>query len=205
MPPRAFGAPLPQPASPGRSSRSASFPPASCPRPHPFPHPPASAAIATEALGAHVIGSSATAVTAVTGDIADLDDLDRVYEAVRDRGRGLDVLFADASIASLVPLEEVTEEHVGTLFTVQKALHLLNDGASVILNGSTNVGDEALGVYAATKAATRSFSRAWANEPKGRGIRVSTITRIRASFVVCCESCSFRAQFVRGQEIRAVG
>ncbi|MFI1412204.1 SDR family NAD(P)-dependent oxidoreductase [Streptomyces sp. NPDC020707] len=130
------------------------------------------------------IGPSATGVT---GDIADLADLDRLYEAVRARGRGLDVLFANASIAALVPLEQITEEHFdtlfginvrGTLFTVQKALPLLNDGASVILNGSTNVdvGDAALGVYAATKAATRSFSRTWANELKGRGIRVNTVT-----------------------------
>ncbi|RZU36169.1 NAD(P)-dependent dehydrogenase (short-subunit alcohol dehydrogenase family) [Streptomyces sp. BK022] len=127
------------------------------------------------------------AATAVTGDIADLADLDRLYEAVRSRGRGLDVLFANASVADLVPLEEVTEEHFdklfginvrGTLFTVQKALPLLNDGASVILNGSTNVdvGDEGLGVYAATKAATRSLARTWANELKGRGIRVNTVT-----------------------------
>ncbi|MFJ2199673.1 SDR family NAD(P)-dependent oxidoreductase [Streptomyces violaceusniger] len=131
-----------------------------------------------------VIGQAATAVI---GDIANLADLDRLYETIRSRGRGLDVLFANASVASLVPLEQVTEEHFdtlfginvrGTLFTVQKALPLLNDGASVILNGSTNVdvGDEALGVYAATKAATRSFSRTWANELKGRGIRVNTIT-----------------------------
>ncbi|MGP2442932.1 SDR family NAD(P)-dependent oxidoreductase [Streptomyces sp. JW3] len=127
------------------------------------------------------------AATAVTGDIADLADLDRLYAAVRDRGRGLDVLFANASVASLAPLEQITEEHFdtlfginvrGTLFTVQKALPLLNDGASVILNGSTNgdVGDEALGVYAATKAATRSFARTWAAELRGRGIRVNTVT-----------------------------
>ncbi|MEV8045942.1 SDR family NAD(P)-dependent oxidoreductase [Streptomyces griseoluteus] len=127
------------------------------------------------------------AATAVTGDIADPADLDRLYEAVRRRGQGLDVLFANASVADLVPLEEVTEEHFdklfginvrGTLFTVQKALPLLNDGASVILNGSTNVdvGDEGLGVYAATKAATRSLARTWANELKGRGIRVNTVT-----------------------------
>ncbi|MFJ6904553.1 SDR family NAD(P)-dependent oxidoreductase [Streptomyces griseoluteus] len=133
---------------------------------------------------AEEIGPSATAVT---GDIADLADLDRLYEAVRSRGQGLDVLFANASVADLVPLEEVTEEHFdklfginvrGTLFTVQKALPLLNDGASVILNGSTNVdvGDEGLGVYAATKAATRSLARTWANELKGRGIRVNTVT-----------------------------
>ncbi|MGA5651570.1 SDR family NAD(P)-dependent oxidoreductase [Streptomyces seoulensis] len=127
------------------------------------------------------------AATAVTGDIADLADLDRLYEAVRGRGQGLDVLFANASVADLVPLGQVTEEHFdklfginvrGTLFTVQKALPLLNDGASVILNGSTNVdvGDEGLGVYAATKAATRSLARTWANELKGRGIRVNTVT-----------------------------
>ncbi|MCQ6248802.1 SDR family oxidoreductase [Streptomyces solisilvae] len=125
--------------------------------------------------------------TAVVGDIADLADLDRVYEAVRDRGQGLDVLFANASVAEFVPLEQITEEHFdtlfginvrGTLFTVQKALPLLNDGASVILNGSTNVdvGDEAFGVYAASKAATRSFARTWANELKGRGIRVNAVT-----------------------------
>ncbi|MFK0121359.1 SDR family oxidoreductase [Streptomyces sp. NPDC090994] len=127
------------------------------------------------------------AATAVTGDIADLADLDRIYEAVRGRGQGLDVLFANASVASFVPLEQITEEHFdtlfginvrGMLFTVQKALPLLNEGASVILNGSTNadVGAEAFGVYAATKAATRSFARTWANELKGRGIRVNTVT-----------------------------
>ncbi|MFE6038937.1 SDR family oxidoreductase [Streptomyces sp. NPDC056452] len=125
--------------------------------------------------------------TAVIGDIADLADLDRVYEAVRDRGQGLDVLFANASVAAFAPLEQITEEHFdalfginvrGTLFTVQKALPLLNDGASVILNGSTNVdvGAETFGVYAASKAATRSFARTWANELKGRGIRVNAVT-----------------------------
>ncbi|MGW6357305.1 SDR family oxidoreductase [Streptomyces sp. NPDC055092] len=125
--------------------------------------------------------------TAVIGDIADLADLDRLYEAVRDRGQGLDVLFANASVAAFVPLEQITEEHFdalfginvrGTLFTVQKALPLLNDGASVILNGSTSVdvGAEAFGVYAASKAATRSFARTWANELKGRGIRVNAVT-----------------------------
>ncbi|MEU9061778.1 SDR family oxidoreductase [Streptomyces sp. NPDC048430] len=125
--------------------------------------------------------------TGVIGDIADLADLDRLYETVRDRGQGLDVLFANASVAAFVPLEQITEEHFdtlfginvrGTLFTVQKALPLLNDGASVILNGSTNVdvGAEAFGVYAASKAATRSFARTWANELKGRGIRVNAVT-----------------------------
>ncbi|MCS0603856.1 SDR family oxidoreductase [Streptomyces sp. LP11] len=131
-----------------------------------------------------VIGPVATAVT---GDIANLADLDRLYETIARRERGLDVLFANASVASLVPLEQITEDDFdtlfginvrGMLFTVKKALPLLNDGASVILNGSTNVdvGDEGLGLYAATKAATRSLSRTWANELKGRGIRVNTVT-----------------------------
>lgn len=131
-----------------------------------------------------VIGPEATAVAA---DISDPAALDRLYDAVRGRGRGLDVLFANAAVAEFVPLEAITEEHFdrhfdinvrGTLFTVQKALPLLNEGASVILNGSTNVdaGDEAFGLYAASKAAVRSFSRTWANELKGRGVRVNTIT-----------------------------
>ncbi|MEU4512342.1 SDR family oxidoreductase [Nonomuraea wenchangensis] len=138
-------------------------------------------------LDAAVEAIGPAAATAVIGDIANLADLDRLYETIRSRGQGLDVLFANASVAEFVTLEQVTEEHFdtlfdinvrGTLFTVQKALPLLNDGASVILNGSTNVdaGDEAFGVYAATKAATRSFARTWANELKGRGIRVNTIT-----------------------------
>lgn len=157
-------------------------------------------AVRLAAEGAHVFitGRRATeldaavdligpAATAVTGDIANLDDLDRLYATIRSRGGGLDVLFANAAVAALAPLEQVTEEHFdtlfginvrGLLFTVQKALPLLNDGASVIVNGSTNgdVGDAELGVYAATKAATRSFARTWANELRGRRIRVNTLT-----------------------------
>ncbi|MET7335844.1 SDR family oxidoreductase [Nonomuraea sp. NPDC005650] len=127
------------------------------------------------------------AVTAVPGDISDLADLDRLYAAVQARGRGLDVLFANAAAASFATLEQVTEEHFdetfgvnvrGTLFTVQKALPLLNDGASVILNSSVRAGDgvAAFGTYAASKAAIRSFARTWANELKGRNIRVNAIS-----------------------------
>ncbi|GAA1799772.1 SDR family NAD(P)-dependent oxidoreductase [Actinomadura chokoriensis] len=158
------------------------------------------AAVRLAAEGAHVVvtGRRKTeldaaveaigpAATAVAGDISDLADLDRLYETIRHRGRGLDVLFANASVAEFATLEQLTEEHFdtlfginvrGTVFTVKKALPLLNDGASIILNGSTNAdaGDEAFGVYAASKAATRSFARTWANELKGRGIRVNTIT-----------------------------
>lgn len=125
--------------------------------------------------------------TAVPGDISNLDDLDRLYAAVEARGNGLDVLFANAASAALVPLEHTTEAHVdhifgvnvrGTLFTVKKALPLLNDGASVILNASTAAdrGIEAFGAYAASKAAVRSFARTWTTELKSRNIRVNAIS-----------------------------
>ncbi|MER6952375.1 SDR family NAD(P)-dependent oxidoreductase [Streptomyces sp. NPDC002623] len=125
--------------------------------------------------------------TAVAGDISNMADLDRLYDAVRTRGQGLDVLFANAATGAFVPLEQTTEEHFdqtfgvnvrGTLFTVQKALPLFNEGASVILNASTAAdnGMEAFGAYAASKAAVRSFARTWANELKGRRIRVNSVS-----------------------------
>lgn len=125
--------------------------------------------------------------TAVRGDVSDPADLDRLYDAVRARGKGLDTLFANAGTAAFATLEETTEEHFdhifgvnvrGTLFTVQKALPLLNEGASVIVNLSVRADDgvEAFGTYAATKAALRSYTRTWANELKGRGIRVNAVS-----------------------------
>jgi NAD(P)-dependent dehydrogenase (short-subunit alcohol dehydrogenase family) len=125
--------------------------------------------------------------TAVRGDISDPADLDRLYDVVRARGKGVDTLFANAATAAFATLEQITEEHFdqifgvnvrGTLFTVQKALPLLNEGASVILNSSTRADDgvEAFGTYAASKAALRSYTRTWANELKGRGIRVNAIS-----------------------------
>jgi NAD(P)-dependent dehydrogenase (short-subunit alcohol dehydrogenase family) len=130
------------------------------------------------------IGAGATGVQ---GDVSDLADLDRLYAAVRQQGRRVDVLFANAGGGSFASLEQVTEEHFdqtfdinvrGLLFTVQKALPLLNDGASVIVTSSTAAtsGAETFGVYAASKAAVRSFARTWANELKGRGIRVNAVT-----------------------------
>jgi NAD(P)-dependent dehydrogenase (short-subunit alcohol dehydrogenase family) len=130
------------------------------------------------------IGAGATGVQ---GDVSDLADLDRLYEAVRQQGRRVDVLFANAGGGSFASLEQVTEEHFdqtfginvrGLVFTVQKALPLLNDGASVILAASTAAtsGAETFGVYAASKAAVRSFARTWANELKGRAIRVNAVT-----------------------------
>ncbi|MEV5754193.1 glucose 1-dehydrogenase [Actinoallomurus sp. NPDC052308] len=125
-------------------------------------------------------------VTTVQADSADLADLDRLYATVADQGLRIDVLFANAGGGEFATLEQVTEEHFdatfgtnvkGVLFTVQKALPLLNDGASVILTGSIagTAGSEAFGVYGASKAAVRSFARTWANELKSRGIRVNTI------------------------------
>jgi NAD(P)-dependent dehydrogenase (short-subunit alcohol dehydrogenase family) len=134
---------------------------------------------AVETIGANAIG--------VRSDVSDLADLDRLYAAVRQQGRRVDVLFANAGGGSFASLEQVTEDHFdqtfginvrGMLFTVQKALPLLNDGASVILTASTAAtsGAETFGVYAASKAAVRSFARTWANELKGRGIRVNAIS-----------------------------
>ncbi|MEV5386234.1 SDR family oxidoreductase [Streptomyces sp. NPDC052721] len=130
-----------------------------------------------------LIGS---AVTAVPGDISGSADLDQLFDTIRDRGRGLDVLFANAGISTVAPLAQTTGEQFdqifgvnvwGTLLTVQKALPLLNDGASVILNDSIRADDgrENLGLYSASKAAVRSLARTLANELKGRGIRVNTV------------------------------
>lgn len=122
----------------------------------------------------------------VRGDVSDADDLDRVFDAVRAHGRGLDVLFTNAGGGEFAALPDITPEHFrrtfdinvgGTVFTVQKALPVLNDGASIVLAGS-NIdvkGSPAFSVYAATKAAIRSFARSWAAELVGRGIRVNSV------------------------------
>ncbi|MEE6280572.1 SDR family NAD(P)-dependent oxidoreductase [Georgenia sunbinii] len=126
-------------------------------------------------------------VTAVPGDITKPAHLDRLYEAVAARGRGLDVLFANAGIATFATIDDLTEADlgnvfgvnvVGTVLTVQKAIPLLNEGASVIINASTSAdrGAPSMGAYAASKAALRSFTRTWANELKDRGIRVNAIS-----------------------------
>ncbi|ONI69341.1 short-chain dehydrogenase [Kribbella sp. ALI-6-A] len=125
--------------------------------------------------------------TGVAGDVSRPADLDRLYDAVRARGNGLDVLVANAAVGSFVSLEQTTEQHFdqmfgvnvrGTLFTVQKALPLLSDGASVILVGSTAAdrGVASFGAYSASKAAVRSFARTWSTELKDRGIRVNVVS-----------------------------
>jgi NAD(P)-dependent dehydrogenase (short-subunit alcohol dehydrogenase family) len=125
-------------------------------------------------------------VTGVQGDMAKLADLDRLYEAVKAKGR-LDIVFANAGIGEFALLKDVTEEHFdktfnlnvrGTLFTVQKALPLLNDGASIILTGSVAgiKGTASFGVYGASKAAVRNFVRGWAVELKDRRIRSNVVS-----------------------------
>ncbi|MEU7799335.1 SDR family oxidoreductase [Micromonospora arborensis] len=124
--------------------------------------------------------------TGIRSDVSNLDDLDRVIDALTARGTGLDVLFANAGGGEFAALGTISVEHYtdtfdrnvrGTMFTVQKALPVLNDGASIILTGSTAAtrGTPAFGVYAASKAAIRSFGRTWAAELTGRGIRVNTL------------------------------
>ena len=122
----------------------------------------------------------------VQGDVASLTDLDRLYDAVREKVGSIDVLFANAGSGEFAALPDVTEEHFdrtfatnvkGTLFTVQKALTLLRDGASVILTGSTNgsKGGASFSVYSASKAAIRNFARSWILELASRHIRVNVL------------------------------
>jgi NAD(P)-dependent dehydrogenase (short-subunit alcohol dehydrogenase family) len=126
-------------------------------------------------------------VSGVQGDVAKLGDLDRLYATVKTRKGRIDILFANAGTAELVPLGSITEEHFdrtfntnvkGLLFTVQKALPLIPDGASIILNASivASTGNPAFSVYSATKAAVRSFARTWTLDLKERKIRVNAIS-----------------------------
>ena len=129
------------------------------------------------------IGSN---VTGVQGDIANLADLDLLYETVKAKGR-IDIVFANAGVGDFATLENVTEEHFdkifninvrGTLFTVQKALPLINDGGSIILTGSVAgiKGVPSFGVYGASKAAIRNFVRVWTLELKDRHIRSNVLS-----------------------------
>ena len=122
----------------------------------------------------------------VQGDVASLADLDRLYRVVREEAGRIDVLFANAGSGELMRLSDITEEHYertfatnvkGTLFTVQKALPLLRDGASVILTGSANgnKGGASFSVYSATKAAIRNFARSWIQDLAPRRIRVNVL------------------------------
>ena len=126
-------------------------------------------------------------VTAVQGDVSNLEDLDRLFAQIeKDKGK-LDIVFANAGIAKFAPLSKITEEFFdsifninvkGVLFTVQKALPLLGDGASIVLNASIagSKGLSSNSVYSATKAAVRSFARTWTTDLKDRRIRVNAVS-----------------------------
>lgn len=123
----------------------------------------------------------------VRNDISDLTDLDRLFAVIAASGAGLDVVFANAGGGDgLATLEEVTPQSFdhtfginvrGTVFTVQKALPLLNSGASIVVTGSTSAhrGTPGFGVYSASKAALRQLVRTWAAELAPRGVRVNAI------------------------------
>jgi NAD(P)-dependent dehydrogenase (short-subunit alcohol dehydrogenase family) len=126
-------------------------------------------------------------VTGVQGDVAKLVDLDRLYDTVKAKKGHVDIVFANAGAAEFAPLGNITEEHFdrifdtnvkGLLFTVQKALPLIPDGGSIILNASivASTGNPAFSVYSATKAAVRSFARTWILDLKERKIRVNAIS-----------------------------
>lgn len=133
---------------------------------------------AVEQVGHGVVG--------VQGDISSMTDLDRLYAVIKEQAGRLDMLFANVGSGEFAPLGQITEAHFdklfrinvkGTLFTVQKALPLMPDGAAIVLNGSmvSRKAIPAFGVYAATKAALRSFARTWSVDLQDRKIRVNVI------------------------------
>jgi len=136
------------------------------------------------AAAAKEIGRNATGVQ---GDVSNLGDLDRLFAQIKREKGKLDIVFANAGVAKYSPLGAITEEFYdsifninvkGLLFTVQKALPLLPDGASIILNASivASKGLPANSVYSATKAAVRSFARTWTTDLKDRRIRVNAVS-----------------------------
>ncbi|MBE9224492.1 SDR family oxidoreductase [Phormidium sp. LEGE 05292] len=134
---------------------------------------------AVDAIGENIRG--------IQSDVSNLADLDRLFATIKQEQGHLDVVFANAGVGEIAPLGSITEEHFdkifninvkGLLFTVQKALPLLPEGASIILNASINSmkGVPAFSVYGATKAAVRSFARNWTLDLKERQIRVNAIS-----------------------------
>ena len=131
------------------------------------------------------IGSN---VTGVKGDAANLADLDHLFEVVKQEKGKIDILYASAGVGEFgFPIGAITEEHFdknfnlntkGTLFTIQKALPLLQDGGSIIMTGTAAISKviEGMSVYSASKIALRVFARTWSVELKKRRIRVNVIS-----------------------------
>ncbi|USI74960.1 SDR family NAD(P)-dependent oxidoreductase [Sphingomonas morindae] len=125
--------------------------------------------------------------TGVRGDMSVLADIDRLYDAVQQRHGQIDALFVNAGGGSFAPLGAITEDQYqqtfdtnvkGVIFTVQKALPLLRDGAAIVLNASTagSSGTPAFSVYSASKAAVRNLARTWILDLKDRHIRVNAVS-----------------------------
>ena len=136
-------------------------------------------AAAVQEIGRHVTG--------VQGDVSNLSDLDRLFARIKREKGTLDIVFANAGVAKYAPIGEIPEELYdlifdinvkGLLFTVQKALALMPDGGSIILNASivASKGLSSNSVYSATKAAVRSFARTWTTDLKDRRIRVNAVS-----------------------------
>ena len=139
----------------------------------------------------HSLDQAVTALgpnaVAVVSDVASLDDLQKLKAEIEQRGDQLDAVFANAGIAEKNEFGATSEAELartfdinvkGVFFTVQTLLPLLKDGGSVVLTASivANKGMENLSLYSASKAAVRSFARSWANDLKGRKIRVNTLS-----------------------------
>jgi NAD(P)-dependent dehydrogenase (short-subunit alcohol dehydrogenase family) len=126
-------------------------------------------------------------VDAVQGDVTCAEDLDRLFESIKAKAGRLDILVTSSGVAAYATLDATTPEHFdqafdvnvrGMVFTVQRAAQLMSEGASIVLVGSIagSMGNPGYGTYSATKAAVRSYSRTWAKELAGRGIRVNTVS-----------------------------
>jgi NAD(P)-dependent dehydrogenase (short-subunit alcohol dehydrogenase family) len=126
-------------------------------------------------------------VTGIQGDVSNLSDLDRLFAQIKREKVRLDIVFANAGAAKYAALGQITDDLYnqifdinvkGVLFTVQKALSLLPDGAAIILNASivASKGLASNSVYSASKAAVRSFARTWTTDLKPRRIRVNAVS-----------------------------
>jgi NAD(P)-dependent dehydrogenase (short-subunit alcohol dehydrogenase family) len=147
-------------------------------------------------------------VTGVQGDSTNLDDLDRLYDTVKREKGAIDVLWASAGTGAQGPLGEITEQDFdvafglnarGTLFTVQKALPLFNDGGSIFMTGSNASlrGYPNWSVYAGSKAVLPAYARVWVSELRDRKIRVNVLTPGQVSSPMLAEVMDeeTRAQF----------
>jgi NAD(P)-dependent dehydrogenase (short-subunit alcohol dehydrogenase family) len=126
-------------------------------------------------------------VTAVQGDVTSSADLDRLFDRIRDSAARLDILVTAAGVSAFSTLDDITEDHFdqafdlnvrGMMFTVQRAVRQMGNGAAIVLVGSIagNIGNPGYSTYSASKAAVRSYARSWTHELAARGIRVNTLS-----------------------------